>query len=285
MENQLARNAHPSAPGHMDQYLELPGLKLRFIEAGSGDPVILVHGYISSIEEQWLETGVFSHLAGRFHVFAYDNRGHGKSDKFHDPESYGIELVRDLFRFMDGVGLKKAHVVGYSMGANIVARALAGGHGRFLSATLAGAAGRYSISAEERARLQQEAAAVERGDATGHLLRMWPSDQSKPPHHDLKFLSDKVLAGKDLKSLAAIRRSMQPLVVSMDDFARCVEPVLGIIGTRDPHLGNMEALKARMPQLQLVKIPGGTHANLPGTAAFKTEVAAFISSNEDRGKP
>lgn len=262
-----------------DKFVRLPGLDLRYIEGGKGDPVILVHGYISNIEEQWVSTGVFAHLARQFHVFAYDGRGQGKSTKFHHTDSYGSQQVQDLFRFMAGVGLEKAHVVGYSMGANIVARALVEKSERFLSATLAGAAGRFSITSEERARFQQEAAAIERGDATGHLLRMWPPDQVKPQPSDLKTLSDKALAGKDLKSLAALRLAMQPLVVGIDDLARCRQPVLGVIGSRDPHLRNMEALKSRMPQLEMVNIPGGTHANLPGTSAFKSALTTFLSGN------
>jgi len=271
---------HSPQQGSADKFLDLAGVRLRYIEAGAGDPVVLLHGYLSGLDEQWLDTGVFAHLATRFHVVAYDNRGHGKSEKFHSADSYGIELVNDLFRVMDGLGLSKAHVVGYSMGANIVARAMVMGRGRFLSATLGGAAGRYSMSSEERARDMQDAAALERGDATSHILRLLPRDQGTPTPADLKWLNDKVLAGKDLKSMAAIRRSMQPLVISLDDLARCREPVLGVIGTRDPLLGNMDALKARMPQLDVVKIPGGTHGTVPGTTAFRQAVETFISRHK-----
>ena len=67
----------------------------------------------------WKLPRVFQKLSKRYRVIALDNRGHGKSDKPYDPAQYGLELVDDVVRLMDHLGIAKAHVVGYSLGGFI----------------------------------------------------------------------------------------------------------------------------------------------------------------------
>jgi pimeloyl-ACP methyl ester carboxylesterase len=63
-------------------------------------------------------------LSSEFEVVAMDCRGHGKSDKPHDPKQYGIEIANDVLRLMDHLGIKKAIVIGYSMGGSIAMKML-----------------------------------------------------------------------------------------------------------------------------------------------------------------
>ena len=71
-----------------DRYFDSSGVRIRYVEAGKGTPIILVHGFTRNIETNWLETGVLSALAKRHRVIAVDLRGHGKSGKPHDPSAY-----------------------------------------------------------------------------------------------------------------------------------------------------------------------------------------------------
>ncbi|MFO0947208.1 MAG: alpha/beta fold hydrolase [Planctomycetota bacterium] len=83
------------------------------------EPVLLIHGFSASILMQWGVPGILDRLASNHQVIAFDCRGHGKSDKPHDPSMYGANLAEDAIRLLDHLGVKKAHVVGYSMGGRV----------------------------------------------------------------------------------------------------------------------------------------------------------------------
>src|SRR3954453_5722440 len=105
-----------------DQFFDSAGVRIRYIEEGQGEPVVLVHGYTSDAEAQWARTGVIQALAAQYRVIAMDLRGHGGSGKPHDPAQYGPEMSLDIVRLLDHLGIRRAHIVGYSMGAHIVAQ-------------------------------------------------------------------------------------------------------------------------------------------------------------------
>src|SRR5579871_2661677 len=95
------------------------GVKLHYIVEGQGEPVILIHGYAASIVANWGAPGIVKKLAESYQVIALDNRGHGQSDKPHDAGAYGSKMFDDVLRLMDHLKIKKAHIVGYSMGGFI----------------------------------------------------------------------------------------------------------------------------------------------------------------------
>ena len=63
--------------------------------------------------------GLMRALADRYRVIALDNRGHGASEGPHDPALYGAgtHMAEDVVRLMDHLGVGRADVMGYSMGA------------------------------------------------------------------------------------------------------------------------------------------------------------------------
>ncbi len=115
------------------------GVKIRYLVEGEGEPVLLIHGFVVNKELQWGLPGTIKALAKDHRVIALDNRGHGKSGKPTDPKKYGMEMVEDAVRLLDHLKIKKAHVVGYSMGAVITAKLMVTHPDRLLSATLGGA--------------------------------------------------------------------------------------------------------------------------------------------------
>ena len=85
----------------------------------AGPPVVLHHGFGASAKLNWLGAGVIAALtaAGR-RVIALDARGHGESDKPHDPAFYGEDrMARDVSELIDHLGFPEFDLVGYSMGA------------------------------------------------------------------------------------------------------------------------------------------------------------------------
>jgi pimeloyl-ACP methyl ester carboxylesterase len=97
-------------------YVDNAGLKISYRVEGEGLPLILLHGFTDSAES-WYELGYVHALQARHRLILIDSRGHGKSDKPHDPEAYTPEkFVSDVTAVLDDVGLKATAFWGYSQG-------------------------------------------------------------------------------------------------------------------------------------------------------------------------
>src|SRR5580704_17546187 len=98
-------------------------VEIAFLDEGEGEPIVLVHGFASTAAVNWVHPGWFTTLkgAGR-RVIALDNRGHGASGKPYDPAAYHSALMAaDVRALLDHLGVGRADVMGYSMGARITA--------------------------------------------------------------------------------------------------------------------------------------------------------------------
>jgi len=67
-----------------DKFFDSKGVKIHYVDAGQGEPVVLIHGFSSSLDANWGSLGIIDKLSKDFRVVALDVRGHGKSDKPHD---------------------------------------------------------------------------------------------------------------------------------------------------------------------------------------------------------
>src|SRR5262245_35775796 len=78
------------APEVKKPYFDSDGVKIHYVVQGKedGEPVLLIHGFSANIERQW--EPVLKVLAKDYKVIALDCRGHGGSDKPHDPKKYGL---------------------------------------------------------------------------------------------------------------------------------------------------------------------------------------------------
>ena len=115
--------AAPAVKAQESRFFDSNGIQIHYVDQGEGEPVILMHGLNMDHRSNWFDTGVAQRLVDAgYRVLALDARAHGKSGGPHDPAQYGQELARDIVRLMDHEQLDWAHVVGYSMGANISAK-------------------------------------------------------------------------------------------------------------------------------------------------------------------
>lgn len=106
-----------------------------FVDHGRGEPVVLVHGF-SQTHAAWLGTPLYEDLVPDYRVIAVDLRGHGDSDKPHEPMAYGRNLHADLIGLLDHLDIDKAHFVGFSLGANVVGDLVVSSPERVQSATM-----------------------------------------------------------------------------------------------------------------------------------------------------
>ena len=131
-----------------DRFFTAQGVKIRYIDVGRGEPVVLVHGFSSSLEANWGNPGIIEKLSKDFRVIALDCRGHGKSDKPHDAASYGLNMIEDVTRLLDHLTVRRAHIVGYSMGGAITGKFITTHPDRVISAVFGGSAPRLNWTAQ-----------------------------------------------------------------------------------------------------------------------------------------
>lgn len=197
-----------------DQFFDSNGVRIRYVEQGTGEPVVLVHGLTASVEANWVAPKVFEELAKNYRVIAMDCRGHGKSEKPHDAKQYGQEMAFDVVRLLDHLKIQKAHIVGYSMGSMITLKLLTMKPERFLTATLGGHGGILAPTEMEIKFFEQLSADLGKGSLRSLILQLTPKDQPQPTEEAMKRTEAMLLTGKDTAALAAVARSLPDLAVT-----------------------------------------------------------------------
>jgi len=267
-----------------DKYFDSNGVRIRYLDQGSGQPIVLIHGYTSNVERSWMDTGVFANLVKDYRVIALDCRGHGKSDKPQDPRAYGGEMGQDVVRLLDLLKIARAHIVGYSMGGNITAQLLTTNPDRFITATLGGASGRREAwGAQSEQAAEEEAVELENGIPFRSLiLRIAPIDEPKPTDEAIRQRSQAMVAVNDTAALAAFMRGRRAQLVTDAQMAAVQVPTLGIVGSADPNLTGMNSLKTIWPGLKVIIIEGATHAGERGAQRrpeFVNAIREFITDH------
>lgn len=239
------------------------GIDFAFLDEGEGEPVVLIHGFASTKEINWVGPGWVSTLvrAGR-RVVALDNRGHGASGKVYEAALYDPAIMAgDARALMDHLGLSRADVMGYSMGGRIGACLALEAPERVRSLILGG----IGIHLVEGAGLPSTVAEA--------LLAPSLSDVTDPVGRTFRAFADQT--GSDRKALAAcIYGSRRTL--TREEVARIAVPTLVGVGTRDPIAGAAAPLAALIPGARAFDIEGRDHMLAVGDKSFKEAVLAFL---------
>ncbi len=239
-------------------------VEIAFLDEGEGEPIVLVHGFASNKEVNWVYPGWVSTLAraGR-RVIALDNRGHGASTKLYDPADYHSAIMaEDVRALLDHLNLPRADVMGYSLGGRITALLAIARPQRVRAAILGG----IGIHLVEGAGLPQGIALAleaptraEITDPTGRTFRAF----AEQTHSDLRALA------------GCIRGSRQSL--SVEELGRLTMPVLVAAGSDDLIAGSPEKLAALIPEGEALIIPGRDHMLAVGDKVFKAGVLDFLA--------
>jgi pimeloyl-ACP methyl ester carboxylesterase len=239
-------------------------VEIAYLDEGEGDPIILVHGFASSKNVNWVYPTWVSELRkdGR-RVIALDNRGHGESSKLYDSEDYHIgTMAGDVRALMDHLDIERADIMGYSLGGRMTAylaqsyaprvrSAIFGGIGLGLIA--GGGPGENVASALEAPSLDDVT------DPVGRTFRAF-ADQTR----------------SDRQALAACLRGSRRLM-TRDEAASITVPVLIAVGTADEIAGSAEALGQIIPGSQVLDIPDRDHMRAVGDRVYKAGVLEFLS--------
>lgn len=132
--------AYPSSSiaSPVSQTFDANGVKIHYLIEGTGEPVVLIHGLDSSARINWQMPGTIDAIARVHQVIALDLPGLGQSDKPVEAQAYGLQWVEDVIILLDHLNIRKAHIVGYSMGGMVALKLIAEHPDRVLSGTLGG---------------------------------------------------------------------------------------------------------------------------------------------------
>ena len=256
-------------------FFEVNGVRLSYVEAGEGTPVILVHGLASEHVGNWMLPRVFQRLSKRYRVIALDSRGHGKSDRPYDPAQYGLEMVDDIVRLMDHLGIAKAHVVGYSLGGFITLQLALKYPQRLLSAAPCGA-GWTANPAKELKLLYNLSVDFEQGRGVTALLKWLEVLQKPVPIPALWLVNLITCRFNDMKALSCLLRKVPVLVATESEVRGNVVPCLVIVGQNDHMKLFAEQLAGAMPNLELLIIPGCDHITTLLSRKMVPALMAFL---------
>ncbi len=259
------------------QFFDSDGTQIRYVIAGQGDPVVLIHGVTASLESNWILPGVFGALSEDFMVIGIDARGHGKSGKPHDPAMYGTAMAEDIIRLLDHLKLQQAHIVGYSMGGFITLKLLTMEPKRFLSAVIAGAG--WAQEGAEVVDTEVLAQALENGEGITPLLAaLTPPGEDPPPKEQLDMINQMILASNDATALAAAVRGLAEMTVTEEELRANQVPTLAVIGSKDPLKATVDPMSGVMSELEIVVLEGADHMTAPSDPGLVSAIKAFLVS-------
>jgi pimeloyl-ACP methyl ester carboxylesterase len=240
------------------------GVEIAYLDEGSGEPIVLVHGFASTAQVNWGHPGWVATLTGAGRrVVALDNRGHGASTKLYDPALYhSTRMAEDVRALLDHLALGPVDVMGYSMGSRIAAFLALAHPARVRSAVLGG----LGIRLIDGVGLPESIA-----DA---LEARSLADVDDPTARTFRRFAEQT--GSDLAALAAcMRGSRQFLTRSQVGTIRA--PVLVAVGSGDTVAGSAQELAALLPAGRALDIPGRDHMHAVGDRVFKEAVRGFLA--------
>ncbi len=274
----LTALAAPPTPGELS--FDSDGVPIHYVISGldEAEPVVLIHGFAGNVTDPW--SAISPSLEKDYRVIALDCRGHGRSGKPHEPEKYGVEMVRDVVRLLDHLNIKKAHVVGYSMGAVIALNVAARFPERVLSVTLGGSG---ALGENRKEMMLELADSLEQGRGLRPFLMVMIADKRKLTPAFIKQVDDVVLSANDPKALAAVvRGAMLPdtgLKLTDAQIAGIAPPSLALIGAEDPVRSGVDDMQKLHPGTRVVVIAHSDHMNAWQKPEFLLELRKFLEAH------
>jgi pimeloyl-ACP methyl ester carboxylesterase len=277
--------------GARSSTIVVDGLRTHYLEAGDGYPVVMLHSgeYGASATLSWEHN--IDALAEHFRVVAPDWMGFGESAKVYDFESGSARRVQHMRRFLDVLGIDRAHFVGSSMGASVMSRHVAAGSGLFpASAMVMSAGGGFVPNNEWRRSIVDYDCTF---DGMREILRVLFHDQSwaaDDTYVQRRFESALRPGAWEATAAARFRSPVSPprTAEGQEDrtpYEQIAVPTFVIAGAEDKlrEHGYAEAIAARIPGSRLAVYEECGHLpHIENAERFNREVVEFLLSVTSR---
>jgi pimeloyl-ACP methyl ester carboxylesterase len=267
--SRLSSSCSEPATAALQSFKTWDGIEIAYQEWGErapSPPVVLHHGFVAHADANWVGPGVVDALVAAGHrVIAPDARGHGRSDKPHDPAFYGEQrMARDLAVLLEVIGVPQIDLVGYSMGAIVslifsidearVRRLVVGGIG----------SGVIECGGVDRRAVSNESIIEVLGAED-------PSTLQEPRAAAFRTLADAL--GADREALIAQASSVYRGHIALD---RISAPTLVLAGDADPLAVRPELLAEAIPDATL-QIVLGDHMAAVADPRFTQSIVDFLA--------
>ncbi|MFX1312201.1 MAG: alpha/beta fold hydrolase [Promethearchaeota archaeon] len=239
--------------------------------------MLLIHGFASSMELNWKQTGWVKTLKDSYQVILIDCRGHGKSDKPYNEAFYGQKMDNDIIKLLEHLSIEKANLFGYSMGALLTYRLLLSKPEIFISAILGG----FILNFRE-----DEKEIREHRESLKRRIKAYKEeniDQVKDPMAR-QFREYAVARGNDLFALAAVEGGFLKQEIEttippnqIKDYLKKIDiPVLTVIGSNETIPGDKTLVAQLIRDACLFIIQGKDHLTVVPDPKFHMVVKAFL---------
>lgn len=229
------------------------GVRIHYEVVGHGEPLVLYHGLTGS-GERWRDTGYVAGLENGHRLILIDARGHGQSDKPHDPAAYGRRRqAADVIAVLDDLGIPTTRFWGHSMGG-AVALTLGRHHPRRVSALIVTGYSPFAAAGDEAAEMAAWAADL-RGGMPGFVAGYERRHGPLPADARARWLHN------DAAALAACVASMiaESDGAQVDDLPAIDTPVMLLVGTEEPFAEQARKAAALLPHGTYVPLGGLDH--------------------------
>jgi pimeloyl-ACP methyl ester carboxylesterase len=234
---------------------------------GANGTVLMVHGFATSRAENWRRLGWYGAFERKnYRIVALDLRGHGESEKPHDPAAYGQDnLVGDIVGLMDHLQLGRVDLLGYSMGARLSLQTAMGHPDRIANLIVGGIGDRMLKPPPVEAPKMTMAEAMRAED---------PETITEKTMKGFRLFADG--QGEDRLALAAFTEGRGGTALTADDLFGIRVPTLVVAGSRDEMAGDPQGLADAIPGAKSVILPACDHFTAIPHALFKAAVFDFL---------
>lgn len=238
------------------------GVRIAWRELGEGRPVVLIHGYFSDAETNWIKYGHAAAIAAKgFRVIMPDLRAHGESERPHDPAAYPPDaLTRDGHALIAHLGLSDYDLGGYSLGARTTSRMLA--TGATPRRIVFGGMGYEGLTSTGR----------RAGHFRNILANLGKHERGSPEWMAEAFL--KTTKGDPVALLGVLDTFVD---TPAEIIANVAQPALVVAGVEDFDNGSAAALADALPDARYVEVPGG-HMSAVVKPELGQAIADFLAA-------
>jgi pimeloyl-ACP methyl ester carboxylesterase len=233
-------------------YADSEGLRIHYRVEGEGQPLMIHHGFGVGLESVYDVVSLVETLRTDYQLILIDARGHGASDKPHDPDAYGMELrVADVVAVLDELQISKTHFCGYSMGGTVGFGIAKYAPERLLSLIIGGEGAHEAASEEPSSWSEKAIELLKQGmetfvSAAGELFG------GTSPEFEAKLMNNDAQA-----FIAQLSPRDEPNIV--DILPTIAVPCLVFAGEKDDVHASAKRASELIPDATFVSLPGLDH--------------------------